>query len=149
MIHTVPARLTAALIVAPSWAVAAGLLVKGHTETGDGFSAGLTAGTGILIHYLVFGREETRHLGVVRHAHHLVWAGLLIALTTVFLPVALGSPPLTHIPGPASEPPSLGTLELQSALVFELGVFAIVLGFVLGALDLVAGYAERHDRDET
>lgn len=142
-----PTRLVAGLVLAPSWVVAAALLIKGHETTGDGFSAGLTAGTGVLIHHLVFGRDATWRLGVVRHAPALLWAGLVLALVVVFLPLAAGRPPITHFPPPAQEPLSLGTLQLQSGFAFDLGVALVVFAFATAVLDIVSRFRAEPPED--
>jgi hypothetical protein len=53
-------------------------------------------------------------------------AGLLLALAVGFLPVALGDPPFTHLPGPGDPVIEIGTLELITAVAFDVGVFVLV-----------------------
>jgi hypothetical protein len=49
---------------------------------------------------------------------------------------------LTHVPTPNEAVISLGTLELHTAVLFDIGVFCLVFGFVVGVLDRVGRAAE-------
>jgi multisubunit Na+/H+ antiporter MnhB subunit len=40
-------------------------------------------------------------------------------------------PVLTHFPRPGEEVMYLGTLELHTAILFDLGVFCLVFGFIV------------------
>lgn len=145
MISSVAAGLVAKLVLVMSWAVAFAFLVKAHAEAGDGFSAGLVAGTGLVIHYLVLGRVETERIFVVRNAMTIAGAGLLLVLVPLVSPVVLGMPLLTHYP-PGDQPPfALGTLELHTRLLIDLGVFALVFGFVVSVIRLMAPSGEPED----
>jgi multisubunit Na+/H+ antiporter MnhB subunit len=138
MMHSLPARIIAWIILAPAWTIATALLVKGHHDAGDGFSAGLMAGTGVLVHFIVLGAEQSRRLLIVRHAFVLAGIGVLLVLVPALLPLLFGAPPFTHYPAPGETPPGIGSLELHSGFVLDLGVCAVVLGFVTRAIDLLA-----------
>jgi multisubunit Na+/H+ antiporter MnhB subunit len=131
-------RKVARLLLLPALLVAAGILVKGYAESGDGFSAGVVAALGILLQYLAFGREEAEKLPVVRHAVPLAFVGLLVSIGVAAAPLFLGDALLTHYPRPGSEVVYLGTLELITAVLFDVGVFALVFGFALGTVSLFA-----------
>lgn len=131
-------RLVSGFVLAASLVVALALLVKGHAATGAGFSAGLVAGTGIIVHHLAHGGERGRTLAVLGRAMPVAGAGLLLALAPLLLPPVAGLPPLAHLPAPGSEAPELGHLSLHSGFVVEAGVFLLVLGFVVVALDLLS-----------
>ena len=131
-------RLVGGAVLALAWTLALAFLLKGHAEAGDGFSAGLTAAAGVLIHRLVAGRAGGAPPAVFRHGPRIAGIGLLVALLPVVVPVLAGDPPLQHYPAPGSAAPALGVLTLQSGLLIDLGVLALVLGFVLTAVDLLA-----------
>ena len=131
-------RAVARLLYLPTFLVAAAILVKGFVETGDGFSAGVVAALGVLIRYTAFGHEETRDFPPVRHATKIAFAGLLVALSVAAAPVFFGKPVLTHAPLSGSEPVHLGTLELMTAVLFDLGVFLLVFGFAIGVVSYFA-----------
>jgi multisubunit Na+/H+ antiporter MnhB subunit len=118
--------------------VAFGVLIKGYADTGDGFSAGVIAGLAVLLQYLAFGPEASGRLLPARFARELAGLGLLIALVVTFLPALTGDPVMTHRPGPGERVVHIGSLELLTAVAFDVGVFLLVLGFVVGAIDLVA-----------
>jgi multisubunit Na+/H+ antiporter MnhB subunit len=127
----------ARLVLAPTLLVAAAVLVKGYVDTGDGFAAGVIAALGISLQYVAFGVEETERRLPVRHVPLLAVAGLLLALAVAFVPVAFGEPPLRHWPPADAEVIHLGTLEILSAVAFDLGVFLLVLGSVVAAIRFV------------
>ncbi len=131
-------RTVAKLLFLPTLVVAVAILVKGYAQPGDGFSAGVVAALGVLLQYLAFGRREAEKLPFVGIAGKGAFAGLLVALLVAAAPVFLGEPVLTHYPLPGSEVVYLGTLELITAVLFDLGVFLLVFGFAVGAIKAIA-----------
>ena len=114
-------------LLGPAFVVAAALIVKGYTDVGDGFSAGVIVGLAISLRYVTLGPERTeRGLPILRHAPAGVACGLLISLAVGFGPVLAGDPPFTHVPGPGEEVVHIGTLELISAVAFDAGLFVLV-----------------------
>jgi len=53
-------------------------------------------------------------------------AGLLLPLAFPFFGVARGDPPVTHVPPAGAHVVHLGTLELITAVAFDVGVFVLV-----------------------
>lgn len=135
---TVLTETVARLLVAPAFAVAAAILVKGYADVGDGFAAGVVAGLGVLLLFAAFGARATHRVLPVRRAFAVAVSGLLVALVVGFAPLLAGDPPFTHRPAPEEPVVKLGTLELISAVAFDVGVFALVLGVVVGSLDYAA-----------
>lgn len=131
------------LLLPASFMVAAAVLVKGYADTGDGFSAGIIASLGILMQYVAFGRSPAAKLVIVRHAPRLAMIGLLLALAVAFAPVLLGDPVMTHYPRAGSHARHIGSLELITPVLFDVGVFLLVLGFAVGTIDLIAQSIER------
>jgi multicomponent Na+:H+ antiporter subunit A len=105
------------------------LLLRGHDEPGGGFIAALVAGAGVAIIQLPRGPEAGPRLS----ARPLIASGLALAATTGLLGFLDGSylRPLT------GELPVLG-LKVTSSLVFDVGVFLVVVGLVVAALDRLA-----------
>jgi multisubunit Na+/H+ antiporter MnhB subunit len=132
----------ARLLYLPTFVVAAAILVKGFVQTGDGFSAGVVCAMGVLLRYLAFGHEEAKRLPAVRHATAIAFSGLLVALGVAGAPLLLGDAVLTHYPASGTEPIHLGTLELMSAVLFDLGVFLLVFGFSVGVVSFFARAGE-------
>lgn len=124
IIDTVAPRL-----LGPALMVAAAIIVKGYSDVGDGFSAGVIVALAIALRYITLGPEITeRSLPILRHAPVVASSGLLIALAVGFAGVALGDPPFTHYPGPGEQVITIGTLELITAVAFDVGVFLLVTG---------------------
>lgn len=114
-------------LLGPALVVAAAIIVKGYGDVGDGFSAGVIVALAISLHYVVLGPERTeRTLRILRHARLAAALGLLTALAVGFFPVALGEPPFTHLPRPGDDVVEIGTLELVTAIAFDLGLFVLV-----------------------
>ncbi len=146
-VTTVMTRVIARLLLLPTLVTAAAIIVKGYVQPGDGFSAGVVAALGILLQYLAFGREKTERLLPVRGIGKLAYAGLLLTLTVAVVPLFLGDPLLTHYPRPeGAHVIYLGTLELITAVAFDVGIFFLVLGFAVGVISLIAARIDRMDR---
>ena len=135
---TILTQTVARLLAAPTFAVAVAILVKGYADVGDGFAAGVVAGLGVLLLFAAFGARETHRVLPVRRAMAVGVAGLLLALVVGFAPVLAGDAPFTHYPPPGEAVVHVGTLELITAVAFDVGVFGLVLGTVVGALDYAA-----------
>lgn len=131
-------RVVAKLLLLPTLVAALAILVKGYTQPGDGFSAGVVAGLGVVLQYLAFGREKAERLPLVRHAGSGAFIGLLLALLVAFAPVLMGDPVLTHYPPPGAKVLHLGTLEALTAVLFDVGVFLLVFGFVVGTVGMIS-----------
>jgi multisubunit Na+/H+ antiporter MnhB subunit len=131
-------RAVARLMLAPTLMIGVAVLVKGYADVGDGFSAGVIAAVAILIQYVAFGREEAERALPLRLIPPAAFAGLLAALALALWPTLRGAPILTHAPAPGSGPVKLGTLELITAVAFDVTVFLLVLGAVVGIIRAVA-----------
>ena len=140
---SIMAQFAAKVLLMPLWMVAFAMLVKGYVDTGDGFSAGVVAALAVLMQYVVFGVRKAESFWVVRNARRLAAGGLLIAVGVAFLPVALGDPIMTHYPRPDDDVVHLGSLELLTAMLFDVGVFLLVIGFCTAAIDLIAHSTSR------
>lgn len=142
MTTTVLTRVVARLLLGPVFVVAIAILVRGYADVGDGFSAGVIAALGLLLQYLAFGRAEAERLLPIRAIPTLAFTGLLLALAIAAIPLLRGEPLLTHFPAAGAEIVELGTLELITAVAFDVAVFALVLGAAVGIIHTVAVAAE-------
>ena len=116
-------------LLGPAVMVAAAIIVKGYVDVGDGFSAGVVVALAVALRYVTLGPERAeRSLPVLRHAPVIAAAGLLLALAVGFFPVVIGEPPFTHYPRPGDDVVHVGTLELTTAVAFDVGVFLLVAG---------------------
>lgn len=120
------------------------LFLRGHDLPGGGFSAGLTASAALLLLYMAGGVRwvETRfRVAPVRW----IAAGLLLALATGLGSLVLGYPFLTSY-FRYLDVPLLGRLPLPTALVFDLGVFILVIGATTLMLTSLAHQSLRRKR---
>jgi multicomponent Na+:H+ antiporter subunit B len=132
-------RQVARVLWGPSVVVAFGLMAKAYVEVGDGFAAGVVVALVIALFYVALGAEGAeRALPFLRFAPLLMVGGLLVALVVGFFPLLLGEPPFTHHPGPGEPVATIGTLELFTPLLFDLGVFLLVLGVLTVLLHQLA-----------
>ncbi|MFC5288514.1 MnhB domain-containing protein [Actinokineospora guangxiensis] len=122
-------RGVARMLPGPSVMVAAALIAKGYAEVGDGFAAGVIVSLSVALLYIAFGSEEAvRMLPVLRAAPAVAVGGVLLALASGFFPLLLGEAPVTHRPGPGEDVTKVGALELFTPLLFDIGVFFLVVG---------------------
>lgn len=114
------------LIVRTALVFSAFLLFSGHNSPGGGFVAGLVFGISMLLLYVAGGRDKLRSLLPV-NAETILGAGLFIALVTGVAGFLWGNAFLesTHI---EMDLPLLGVVKLTSALLFDIGVFGVVVG---------------------
>lgn len=135
---TILTQTVARLLFLPAMMVALATLVKGYADTGDGFTAGVIAALAVLLQVVAFGLEAVERVLPLRRGPVVAVVGLLIALVVTFLPVARGQAILTHAPAPGAEVVHLGTLELITAVAFDVGVFLLVFGFAVTTIGVVA-----------
>jgi multicomponent K+:H+ antiporter subunit A len=102
------------------------LFLRGHDLPGGGFAAGITVSVALILLYMARGARwvETRlRVAPVRW----IGAGLLLAVATGLGSMLLGYPFLTshsrHLAVPV-----LGDVPLATAMLFDLGVFCVVVG---------------------
>jgi multicomponent K+:H+ antiporter subunit A len=102
------------------------LFLRGHDLPGGGFVAGITVTMALIVLYMAAGArwvEARLKVAPVRW----IGAGLLLAIATGLAAVVLGEPFLTSYHGHWTLP-VLGNVAYNSALSFDLGVFAVVSG---------------------
>lgn len=129
---TIAVRAVARLLLAPSLVVAVAIMVKGYSDVGDGFSAGVIVALAVSLQYVACGpRRAEAALPFLRLAPPVAGIGLLLALAVGFFPILDRQPIFTHWPPPGVHPTRIGTLELLTAVVFDIGVFLLVVGVLV------------------
>ncbi len=109
-------------------------LLRGHDSPGGGFVGGLIMGTAMILQYMVSGTVWAEYRARLR-PQYWVAAGLLCALGAGMTALIADLPFLSaqagdlHLPG-------LGAVHFSSVLLFDIGVYVLVIGAV--ALILVA-----------
>jgi multicomponent Na+:H+ antiporter subunit B len=105
------------------------LLLRGHDEPGGGFIGGLVAASAFVLYAFAFGSTATRRILRV-DPRDLLSAGLLFALASTLPALLAGQPMLTahwwELPLPGDT-----YLKLSTVLIFDIGVYAAVLGTIM------------------
>jgi multicomponent Na+:H+ antiporter subunit B len=99
------------------------LLLRGHNDPGGGFAGGLVVAAAYSLSAFAFGAAAARRALIVDPSR-LIGVGLLLALGSGLLPVLVGKAFLTA----QWFAPDMG---LGTPLLFDLGVFFVVIGVVL------------------
>jgi len=106
--------------------VAIYMFLRGHDLPGGGFIAGIIMSLAFILQYIAGG---TRWVEDRLRILPMLWIGwgLLLALLTGLGAMALGAPFLTSAFAYA-DLPLIGKVPMATALLFDLGVFALVVG---------------------
>jgi multicomponent Na+:H+ antiporter subunit B len=105
------------------------LLLGGHNGPGGGFVGGLVAASAFALYAITFGAAAARAALRVE-PRVFVASGLFVALSSGLLPLALGRAFMTgmwtelHVPG-------LGAVAVGTPVLFDIGVYLLVLGITL------------------
>lgn len=100
------------------------LLLRGHNLPGGGFIGGLGSALSLIMLSLAFGVERTQGI-LSADPVRVAGAGLLLAVLTALLPLLVGEAFLHHYHFVL---PVLGTIEVGTPLLFDVGVFLVVVG---------------------
>ena len=124
--------------------LAAYLFLRGHDLPGGGFAAGVAMSIGFILQYMSGG---TRWVEERLRIHPLRWmsVGLLVAAATGVGSWLFGYPFLTSHSQYAMLP-VIGKVPLASAILFDFGVFSLVLGATVLMLIAIAHQSIRAPR---
>lgn len=157
---TVIFRTATRLVIPIVIVVSIALFLQGHNEPGGGFIAGVLTAAGLALIYIAYGldfleedvlgregggrgEEHIKH-GVVDDYRRLFAIGLALAAGSGIASIVL-APMLYGYQGNFMEQgfvilhdvPLYGEIELASAVVFDLGVYLVVIGGLLTILSVV------------
>ncbi len=120
------------------------LFMRGHNQPGGGFVAGLVMSVAFILQYMVAG---TQWVEAQMSLRPLRWmgTGLLCATLTGIGSILLGYPFLTTHTAHFNLP-LLGDIHVASALFFDIGVYAVVVGATLLILTALAHQSVRAHR---
>jgi multicomponent K+:H+ antiporter subunit A len=120
------------------------LFLRGHDLPGGGFAAGVAMSIGFILQYMASGTRWTEaHLRV--QPMNWIGAGLLIAATAGAGAWVFGYPFLTSY-FQYADIPMLGRIPLATAMLFDLGVFVLVVGATVLMLIALAHQSIRTPR---
>lgn len=124
-----PAMLVLSLVV----------LYRGHHLPGGGFIGGLIAASAVGLILLGCGLAAARRALRVRPVS-LILAGLATALASgLIAPLSAKGPILSGVWLPEFHLPGLGSVHLGTPLLFDFGVYLVVIGFTLMCLFALVG----------
>jgi len=104
------------------------LLLRGHNEPGGGFVGGLVVAAAFVLYSIAFGVDAGRR-ALLTNPSTLLSAGLLVALGSGIPAVLAGRPFLTAMWTTVGR--GQAAIAVGTPLVFDVGVFLVVIGVVL------------------
>src|SRR5690554_4069155 len=114
------------------------LLLRGHYHPGGGFVGGLVASVAFVLHSFSYGTERTLAL-LIYPPKTFIPIGLLLSALSMFAPMFYGLPAMTGLW--MNEPlPVIGMVG--TALIFDLGIYFVVVGAVLTILFTITQYSD-------
>jgi len=131
-----------ALAVLPiSFLISFAYLLGAEDAPGDGFTAGIISSLGLTLAYLSFGFREARDRFEWVAFESVLLVGLAVTLAAAVLPLLTGGPLLAeqHL---AFRLPVLGEVTLSRGLLFDLGIYLVVLGGTMTVIDALEGAVE-------
>lgn len=124
------------------------LLFSGHNAPGGGFAGGLVVGIALVIRYLAGGRYELGEAAPVNPGV-LLGIGLFLSAGVGLVSLIAGGEVLQSVIVEFTVP-LLGTVKFISTLIFDIGVFLLVVGLVLDVLRSLGAEIDTHiDTPET
>lgn len=120
------------------------LLIRGHDLPGGGFAGGITASVGILLLYMAGG---TRWVEARLNIQPVRWisVGLLSAVFTGLAAIVFGKSFLKTYFDYLTVP-IIGDIPIASALIFDIGVYSVVVGTTVLMLIAIAHQSIRSPR---
>lgn len=113
------------------------LFFAGHNAPGGGFAGGLVASLAITLRYLAGGRHELMETVPVS-TDKILGLGVVLAAIAAAWPLLLGHPPLASSYA-TIDLPFIGDVALVSPLLFDAGVYLVVIGTVTYILRSLGG----------
>jgi multicomponent Na+:H+ antiporter subunit B len=105
------------------------VMLQGHNKPGGGFVGGLLAAAAFALHALAFNPAETRE-SIRFDLRSIIATGLLCALSAGALALVQGMPLFTGL-WMDLDVPGVGVVHLGTPMLFDLGVYLVVLGITL------------------
>lgn len=121
---------TATLIAIIVQILAVYLFFRGHNLPGGGFIAGVASGIGVLLLVLANGTKTAPRICPFDPLRLCAW-GLAVATLAGLPGLVFSNAFLTQYHYKNTDFPILGSLYLGTPLVFDLGVFMVVLGVII------------------
>lgn len=117
------------------------LLIAGHNFPGGGFAGGLLAGLALTLRYLAGGRFELSQALPVAPGI-ILGSGLALAAVAGLFPLFIGGEVFQAYDVEVLLP-LFGPIHFASAMVFDIGVYLVVIGLVVDVLRSLGGEVDR------
>jgi len=149
---TTMTKTTIRIVVPIVLVVAISLLVQGHNLPGGGFIGGVLTTAAFVLVYVAYGldyleigvldREVEPGTGIFEHrtvtAYQRTFVfGLVVAVASGFAGLVFGEPFLSQTFVILHDVPIYHEVELASALVFDVGIYCVVVGGLLTIISVV------------
>lgn len=121
--------------------------LRGHNLPGGGFIAGVIFAIGIIVQYMISGIHWVEMRSRIKPQNWLA-AGLFLSVLAGLLPLFYDLPFLSALAGNIYIP-LVGDVHLSSVMLFDLGVFALVVGSSTYMLVALAHQSLRSQRQST
>lgn len=108
------------------------MALKGHNYPGGGFIGGLIAAVAFMLFRMSHGRVAMARL-MSMHPRIIVCVGLALATLTGVVPLLFGQPMLRSV-APYVDLGVGDPVHMPSALLFDLGVFLVVISVSVGMI---------------
>lgn len=116
---------------------------SGHNAPGGGFAGGLVAALALTLRYLAGGRSEAEET-LPLHPGKVMGIGIMFTTAATVAPMVFGYPPLTSSYA-EFDVPLIGDVTVLSALIFDAGVYIIVVGLIMHVLASMGAYLDREE----
>ncbi|QKT04507.1 Na+/H+ antiporter subunit B [Ectothiorhodospiraceae bacterium 2226] len=122
------------------------LLLRGHDLPGGGFIGGLVGAGGFALYVFTFSPAAGR-AALRIDPRVMMGAGLLLAVLSGVLGMLARAQPFLTAQWAALHLPLFGEVKLSSVLIFDIGVYLVVLGAVMTIVLTLAEAEERPPMD--
>ncbi len=127
-------RFAARIVLAVALLISAAHILYAGAAPGDGFTAGVIAGLGVALWYVVFGYAETRARLRWLHPATFIGVGLALALLNAALPLLFDRAFFAFTLVPLELPAGI---KLASTTAFEVGIFLTVFGGISAVMEAI------------
>jgi multicomponent Na+:H+ antiporter subunit B len=120
------------------------LLMRGHNEPGGGFVGGLVAAGSIVLMALAYGPDEVRRRLRIDFLRAM-FVGIVLSVAAGVVGMILGNSFqqgfwwTINLRG-------IAQIEISTALIFDIGVYIVILGVTSSIVMAMADESEREDR---
>jgi len=112
------------------------LFFRGHDLPGGGFIAGIASGLSVLLLELAYGSGKVQQIFGLKPSR-LMAGGLALAIGTAFAPWLFGLDFFEHVFWKFKEVPLFGTLKINTPMLFDLGVYLVVVGITIKIISMI------------